>query len=231
MEKYFIKNGYVCNLDNENNAIEQYASIPLNNSYQISWYKFAAKIAKENNVNSCIELGSGSGYKLNKFIAPHVARAVGIDMPHSVVHCRKHYPKVEWVADDFDKPEKCCGRKFDLIISFDVIEHLVYPERLLYKIKSYAHSNSTVLISTPERDLYYGGTNHMGPPFNKKHVREWNKAELDQLLTSNGFTVKSQIILPDQEFSFRDRIWAFRNGEKAIAKRTCQLAVCVLNNQ
>ena len=227
MNNYFIKEGYVPNLDSENQVIEQYSSIPLNKTYQIACYKFAADLIRSRNIKTCIELGSGSGYKLNKFIAPLVEKAVGLDMQHSVDHCKKTYPQVEWICDDFDRPANTIEDKFDLVFSFDVIEHLVYPERLLHKITSYAKPDGLVLVSTPERDRLWG-KDHFGPSINRKHVREWNMEEFARFLTHNGLIVEKQIILPDQEFSLRDRIWALRNKENATLKETCQMALCRL---
>jgi len=225
MNSYFVKSGYTPNLDSDNQVVEQYTAIPNNKTYQISCYKFAANIIKAQGLKTCIELGSGSGYKLNKYIAPLVNKAVGIDMQHSVDHCKNIYPKVEWVCDDFDNPTNTIADKFDMVVSFDVIEHLVYPDKLIGKMKSYAKPGSVLLISTPERDLLWG-KDHFGPSANRKHVREWNQEEFANLLSFHGLQIERHIILPDQEFSLRDRIWAFRNGIKLSSQNTCQLAVC-----
>lgn len=225
MDSYFIKDGYVPNLDPSNHVIEQYTAIPNNKTYQIACYKFAVNLIKAKGFRSCIELGSGSGYKLHKYIAPLVNKAVGIDMKHSVEHCKSVYPVVEWVCDDFDNPANTIADKFDLVISFDVIEHLVYPDKLIEKMKSYANSGGILLVSTPERDLLWG-KEHFGPSVNRKHVREWNQEEFSNLLTFHGLCIERHVILPDQEFSFKDWIWAVRNRERAFARNTCQLAVC-----
>jgi 2-polyprenyl-3-methyl-5-hydroxy-6-metoxy-1,4-benzoquinol methylase len=225
MDSYFIKDGYTANLDSNNQVVEQYTAIPNNKTYQIACYKMAAELIKSRGLKTCIELGSGSGYKLNKYIAPLVDKAVGIDMQHSVDHCRKFYPGVEWVCDDFDNPANTITDKFDMAFSFDVIEHLVYPEKLLQKLKSYVKPGGVVLISTPERDRLWGKA-HFGPSTNRKHVREWNQEEFANLLTHFGLIVDQHVVLPDQTFSLRDRIWAVRNKERAVARNTCQLAIC-----
>jgi 2-polyprenyl-3-methyl-5-hydroxy-6-metoxy-1,4-benzoquinol methylase len=225
MNNYFIKEGYVPNLDSENQVIEQYSSIPLNKTYQIACYKLAADLIKEKKIKSCIELGSGSGYKLNKFIAPLVEKAVGIDMQHSVDHCKNKYSNVEWVCDDFDNPSNTIADKFEMGFSFDVIEHLVYPEKLLQKLRSYVKPGGYILVSTPERDRLWG-KDHAGPSVNKKHVREWNQEEFAQLLAHYGLKIEKHVILPDQEFSLRDKLYAIRNNLDYTVRNTCQLVIC-----
>lgn len=227
MQNYFIKDGYQLNLTEDNQPIEQYNAIPNNKTYQISCYKLAAQIIRKQGLGSCIELGSGSGYKLNKYIAPCVDKAVGIDMQHSAEHCRIHYPEVEWVSDNFDNPVNTISQKFDLVISFDVIEHLVYPEKLLEKMKSYSKPDAILLLSTPERDCVWGKQDY-GPSKNKKHVREWNQVEFNRLLENFGLSVLESHMLFDQELNMRDYIWAIRHAKLARAKKTCQLAVCSL---
>jgi hypothetical protein len=81
------------------------------------------------------------------------------------------------------------------------------------------------MISTPERDLLWG-VEHTGPTINKKHVREWNKNEFLRLLEHCGLSIQQHMILPDQEFSIRDRLYALIHGHKAVVSQTCQLAIC-----
>jgi 2-polyprenyl-3-methyl-5-hydroxy-6-metoxy-1,4-benzoquinol methylase len=188
MNSYFVKDGYLPNLDPSHQVIEQYTAVPNNKTYQIACYKFATRLIKSKGLKNCIELGSGSGYKLHKYIMPLVEKAVGVDMKHSVEHCKAVYPDVEWVCDDFDNPTNTIDELFELVISFDVIEHLVYPDKLIEKMKSYIKPGGTLLISTPERDLLWG-EEHSGPSVNRKHVREWNREEFAKLLAFHGLVI------------------------------------------
>src|SRR5688572_13187497 len=112
MESYFIKPGYKCNLTSQGDRVEQYKTVPNNASYQVACYEYAASLIKKNNWKSCVEFGSGSGFKLNKYIAPLVKRVVGIDLPHAVDYCKQRYPQVEWIFDDFDYPQAALNESF-----------------------------------------------------------------------------------------------------------------------
>jgi hypothetical protein len=222
MQTYFIKEGYICNLTPEGERVEQYKSIPDNAPYQVSCYKHAARLIQKNNLKNCLELGSGSGYKLNRYIKPFIRRAVGIDLPHAVEHCKQVYPSIEWLSDDFDGPQAALAEKFDIIISFDVIEHLIKPERLLEKVRQYATSTTKVLISTPERDSLYG-IDHFGPSLNKLHVREWNRRELGQFLINEGFTIDNVMLLNAKILTTRQKI---SQSLGRVNYKTCQLYEC-----
>jgi 2-polyprenyl-6-hydroxyphenyl methylase/3-demethylubiquinone-9 3-methyltransferase len=178
----------------------------------------------QNSLKSCLELGSGSGYKLNKYILPVCKDVYGLDLPHATEYCEKLYPEINWINDDFDYINPTIDKKFDLIICFDVIEHLIYPESLLNKIKSYSHLGTRILLSTPERDLVRG-SRHFGPTPNEKHVREWNTHELAMFLKSQGFHILNHHILEARKLSFRLKFATWRRG---INTKTCQLFECML---
>ncbi len=225
-DNYFIKEGYKINLNDDGSRVMQYTSVPKDTIYQVECYKYAAKLIRENNVKSCLELGSGSGYKLNKYIFPYCKDVYGIDLKHAVEYCSQLYKDMHWVFDDFDAPNPSIDKKFDLIICFDVIEHLIFPENLLNKIKTYSHAGTRILISTPERDLVRG-FDHKGPPPNEKHIREWNQEELKEFLESRGFKILHHKILEAKKLSLRLRFGTWRRG---INTKTCQMVDCVLQN-
>lgn len=64
------------------------------------------------------------------------------------------------------------GKKFDLIVSFETIEHVTNPIKFLENIKSLLSQNGILLLSCPNDYWYYedGGSN----PF---HLHRWNAWE------------------------------------------------------
>jgi 2-polyprenyl-3-methyl-5-hydroxy-6-metoxy-1,4-benzoquinol methylase len=224
METYFTKSGYQPNLAADGRRIEQYTKMPENDPYQTACYRYAAKLIRHNSWQRCLELGSGSGYKLQKFIRPLARRVVGIDLPHSVEHCRRVYPSIQWLAEDFDVPEPALKETFDLVMSFDVIEHLLCPEKLLDKIAQYSNRHTRALISTPERDRARGPAD-MGPPQNRLHVREWNRDEFARFVRSRGFRILRHRILPAKTLTLPQTV---KNTLLLRTNRTCQLVECVV---
>lgn len=225
MIDYFIKQGYIENLNEEGGVVKQYKSPPMDKIWQIEVYKYAARIIKGKESKRVIEFGSGSGYKLVKYISPITKDITGIDFEHSIEFCKGTYAIGNWISLDFDKPDQQLSGPYDLIMAIDVIEHLVNPEKMLDQMKACAGKDSLLLISTPERDLVRG-SDTIGPPDNKKHVREWNQREFASFISSQGLEIIDHRLVKAKKFSPREWFYHVRKG-KSMA--TCQLVLCKLS--
>jgi SAM-dependent methyltransferase len=69
--------------------------------------------------------------------------------------------------------------QFDVITSFETIEHLPHPERFLAAVVKHLSPGALFLVSTPMR--HGGGIE--ATPVNPFHVREWNAPEFHDLLS------------------------------------------------
>ncbi len=181
---YFLKDGYAINAQPYffNDSVED------SMVYQLEVYKHAASLLVQHKLDSVLDIGCGVGTKLQEMILPHTSNITGVDSDHAIPECQEMYSFGNWIAGNLEDENFKIEGTYDLIISADVIEHLIDPDKLLRLIADSSHSNSRVVISTPERDLRRG-FEHMGPPQNTAHVREWNGAELRQYLESRGFRV------------------------------------------
>ena len=114
---------------------------------------------------------------------------IGIDFGSNIDECRRRYPTRTWTACDLDAPHHLPVAPADLaravLVSADVIEHLVRPEHLLASLREALGWAPLLVVSTPERDLTRGIVD-VGPPDNPCHVREWNLAEFACLLEHHG---------------------------------------------
>lgn len=187
---YFLKSGYRSREkpkqfdDSEEDAL----------TYQLDVYSFAGKLARDLELESVLDLGCGLALKLRKYLQPAMREVFGVDQEHSITYCQKNHDFGTWIVDNLEQPVKLPKRNFDLIISADVIEHLVDPDNLLNLIKQCTHPQTRIVISTPERDLRRGADD-MGPPANAAHVREWNRDELSRYIQSHGFEILEHCIM------------------------------------
>lgn len=164
----------------------------INETYQIPVYRLVAKIARETGAHTVLDVGSGTGTKLMRFVAPTVKCAVGVDQQSGVQLARQHFPRGTWIVGDFGADEtwhKLAAINPDLVILADVIEHLDDPADTLSRIRRLLlRSQAHLIVSTPDR-AYRQDEPPMGPPNNPRHVREWTEAEFRQLLKSVGLRV------------------------------------------
>ena len=107
------------------------------------------------NLKSLIDVGCGTGRKL-QYIHKKVSNItiIGIDQKNAVDFCRKNYTFGKWYVDDIEDPSKSLKNiNADLVISSDVIEHLLDPNHILKYLKLKVKKNGFIILSTPERNI------------------------------------------------------------------------------
>jgi SAM-dependent methyltransferase len=158
--------------------------------WQPDVYTHAAAIAKALGATRIVDIGCGSGKKLAALAGD--LDIVGIDYGPNIAECRTTYPVGRWI--EFDLSDRSALIPLDaadwagsVVVSSDVIEHLVEPEHLLRQVAhGLGQGAAAAVISTPDRVRTYG-TQHLGPPPNPAHVREWEIGEFEAFLRAQGF--------------------------------------------
>jgi 2-polyprenyl-3-methyl-5-hydroxy-6-metoxy-1,4-benzoquinol methylase len=154
--------------------------------FQVKIYRAAAKLAKTQNVKSVLDLGCGYPTKLLKYIGPVAETVTGVDL-FSVIKTIPELHRGRWIACDLNEGKLDLGKKFDMIISADVIEHLSNPDALLTIIKCHSIINTVILLSTPDAESTMKQQD--GRPANIQHKREWKMSEFVRYLSASGFDV------------------------------------------
>ena len=227
MGPYCIKTGYKPNLDEMSPCLHYNEKVGSSEIHQVAVYKYVAQLIRSAALRNCLDIGCGYGYKLVKHIYPVCHDITGIDIDHAITFCREHYNCGRWLVDDIELPRFPAKSKYDLIISADVIEHLVKPNNLLDYIKNHASEETYVVISTPERDLVRG-VNSFGPPDNPVHVREWNAGEFRSYLESQGFILQSQFLVQQKQISFKEAVRNLKAISLPKIKKICQVCLCTM---
>lgn len=136
-------------------------------------YEFCKRLAKGKTV---LELGCGSG--LGAFEISKVAKEVlAVDIhSQSIAKAKEIYQRRNLKFECFDVTKFKTSKKFDLVVSFQVIEHLEKPEDFLLNVKSLMKKKGFFLLSTPNR---------LTQSFNENpyHIREYSKKELEEILS------------------------------------------------
>jgi SAM-dependent methyltransferase len=132
-----------------------------------------------------LDFGCGTGYG-TAGLAEVAADITGVDIaPEAVEHARARYQgdtlRFETIGsiETTDLPFE--DDTFDVVVSFQVIEHVDAVDRYLSEIRRVLRPGGTFLCVTPDRTLrLFPGQQ----PWNEFHVTEYAPAELGTLLSS-----------------------------------------------
>ena len=130
-------------------------------------YRFARGRAAGRRV---LDAGCGEGYGA-AMLADVAARVVGIDRAEAVnvAATRHRAPNLEYRAQDLERLDDV-GERFDLVVSFQVIEHLPDPTGFLGALARRTAAGGELVVTTPNR--------LMSVSENPYHLREWTAPEL-----------------------------------------------------
>ena len=137
-------------------------------------YWLAADLASGLDV---LDAGCGVGYGAEMIARAGASRVVGIDLAPEVIATASE--RVGEVADfqvgdvqdlPFDEGS------FDVVVCFEVLEHLEDPEPALTALKGVLHEGGWLVVSSPNRGVYPAGNPH--------HLHEFTLEELRDALAA-----------------------------------------------
>jgi SAM-dependent methyltransferase len=131
------------------------------------------------------EIGCGNGL-LQKSVEEHYRRPViGFDL--NEVALRKNVSLISplYCYDIFEKRPEFASR-FDLVILFDVLEHIEDESCFLQCVKYYLAESGTLLINVPAMQWLFSGYDRAAG-----HVRRYSLKQLVRVAQQNGFDVEN----------------------------------------
>jgi glycosyltransferase involved in cell wall biosynthesis len=217
-QDFCIKPGYIINasagyyLDTENTFV-----------YQPDVYELAYYLAKRTAVKNIIDIGSGNGLKLQKFLPEF--NIICIDYGENRNIIENNLPNIEFIEANLENGLPTFAKSVlqdAIVIISDVIEHIVDPDKLLTSLSVLSHRCPYVLISTPDR-VKCRGIGDFGPPSNNCHVREWQLDEFYSLLIKYhynafmlGYTVNTDYHLQKNTILAVSGTHVYRPGGKLV---------------
>jgi SAM-dependent methyltransferase len=161
-------------------------------------YAFASGIAADRRV---LDAACGEGYG-SALLSRVAADVVGVDIDAATVaHARARYaqlPRLRFEQSDAAALD-FAPASFDLVVSFETLEHLTAQEELVRGFARVLTTDGTLVISSPDKRTYSDATGFN----NEFHVRELYREELLALLQPHFREVR----LYHQKLLFQSAIW------------------------
>lgn len=146
----------------------------------IQRYRFASQYVSGKRV---LDAGCGVGYGtafLHEYGAKHI---VGVDISEealALAQSKYLVDGVEFIADDCESLSAIAG-PFDVIVAFEVFEHLRRPESFLARCSDLLDPNGIMVISTPNAAIL--PKSEEGKPVNPYHMKEYTFVEFRDVLS------------------------------------------------
>jgi len=132
-------------------------------------YEYAEKLLKPQ--MNVLDYGCGDGYGSHYLASNENVNVVGTDIDDDTIKfAKKKYQKTNLNFITFEQFFNYSGT-FDLITSFQVIEHVENVSDYLFLLKTKLTKNGILIISTPSRNYRL---TEFQKPWNSFHLREYN---------------------------------------------------------
>ena len=150
-------------------------------------YRFASEFLEPGDL--VLDAACGSGYGCS-ILAETGASVVGLDtsataLEYARAHCRSKTVSFQLGSvTDLEQP----AEKFDAYCSFETVEHVEEPEKLIAEAARVLKKRGVLILSTPNRissELAKGQK-----PENPFHLFEWDLPELDSALRAQFVTAE-----------------------------------------
>jgi 2-polyprenyl-3-methyl-5-hydroxy-6-metoxy-1,4-benzoquinol methylase len=144
-------------------------------------YEFAVeRLGKSGTV---VDAACGSGYG-SQMLARHARQVVGFDISASAIaYASEHHrdSRVSYVRADLDRGLPVRSGTVDDIVSFETLEHVSSPQRLVSEYSRGLHKGGHLILSTPDRMVYSDLSGYTNP----FHRAELNRRELIEVLSAH----------------------------------------------
>jgi 2-polyprenyl-3-methyl-5-hydroxy-6-metoxy-1,4-benzoquinol methylase len=202
---------------------EQIADDPASQSIlqiHLRRYETAARYTKGKRV---LDIACGVGYGSKMLHLAGAASVVGVDLSQeTLAYARANHqgPGLQFVcanAEEFKWPEP-----FDLIVSFETLEHLPHPEQFIRRMGQLLAPEGYLILSVP-----LGETRHL----DAYHLHAFSQEDVFSLLENLGFRIEQsrcddwflsrsdllrwQQLYPDSQASLSQLLFS-RRGQKLV---------------
>jgi 2-polyprenyl-3-methyl-5-hydroxy-6-metoxy-1,4-benzoquinol methylase len=131
-----------------------------------------------------LEIGCATGEFIRQIVENENLEITGSEIYlKALVHARKNFPNVNFIQ--YDVTQGTIGEEFDLIVAFDVIEHIEDDTAAILNINKMLGKNGCLIITVPQHMFMWSRLDEI-----LKHKRRYSRRELVTRLQASGFDIR-----------------------------------------
>ena len=186
----------------------KYSSIEA--SIHLNRYLSAKRFVKDKKV---LDVACGEGYGSYLIKRWGAAEVVGVDISKEALAVAEKKFSCKGVTFINHTAEELPfdDGTFDVVVSYETIEHLDYPEKFLKEIKRVAKSNATIIVTCPNDPYYYSSQEDYSNPYHKRKYTFFDFNEISKkYLGENvvwylGFAINGFMTMPFENSKYPDK--------------------------
>lgn len=130
-----------------------------------------------------LEIGCGTGGFIQQIATNENLKITGSEIYlKGLLYAKKTLPGVDFIQ--FDVTHGQLGEEFDIIVAFDVIEHIENDVAAILNIHKMLHKGGCLIITVPQHMFLWSRLDEI-----VKHKRRYSRRELMAKLQDNGFDI------------------------------------------
>lgn len=153
-------------------------------SSRLFLYEELAALVEPFHPRSVLDVGCGGGHLLRAVEARLSGglELVGVDYSRTAITlARQILPRARWVAHDLYGLE--LGKKFDLVLCVEVLEHLEDPHRAMSRLAKHCAPDGHLVVTVPDGavDRWEGHVNFWTEMEFRDWIEPWGLVDLERL--------------------------------------------------
>jgi 2-polyprenyl-3-methyl-5-hydroxy-6-metoxy-1,4-benzoquinol methylase len=195
----------------------------IENVWGLRWHYILNRIFDYGRPASLLDVGAGNGYFVSLASQEYNVDAVGLEISEKEIEFAKDIIKVNLINEDIINH----NRKYDVVTSFNVIEHVPDPQFFLAALTERLNQNGILVLTTPNPSCIQAVSKGLknwcmiDPPH---HINLLTRAGLKNLMEKNNL-----IELKYETLSTRIKFTRKIDSDNLLLKRLFFHALRILN--
>ena len=130
-----------------------------------------------------LEIGCGTGDFIQHIVQNENLEITGSEIYlKGLLYAKRNLPNVDFIQ--FDVTQGVVREEFDIVVAFDVLEHIENDVAAISNINRMLHQGGCLIITVPQHMFLWSNLDEI-----VKHKRRYSRRELVEKLQENGFNI------------------------------------------